>query len=383
VPAGPDAGFGLEGPAGIPDASRLMRPLLALLASVLVVPTAGAQELRGLPPEPELLVVLNLEPEFRIERSGAALYERLMALTRNGAGQSADPAALAATRQAWADELGLDIRRPFRSAAVSLEGLRTVVTGGPRHFVFVAEGDFRAARFAAYAAKRGIPQRTIAGRNVWGYVDWIKGGATEAQRAEIDTNLRRMPMLANIVFFVHADRRLVACEAGDLPTVTARAEGQSPSFRFDAVTAADRAALPKPALTVRLEGRAFQAQVLGQPEKIARLTLHAGEDAQDEIVRLRGDFTSEAFAQQAAGQLQAGLAAAPTLFAAQPTDSAEDARMKTALRALVQGVSPVNRQERAVTAELRLKDSVLLEFLAMALEQTAKDRGTPPIAPRK
>ncbi|MEY4272405.1 MAG: hypothetical protein RL250_1271 [Verrucomicrobiota bacterium] len=360
-----------------------MRRLLALLAVGLAFAGARAQEIRGLPLEPELVVVLNLDQDFRLERSGQALYQRLIDFSRAGATQGVDPAELAATQKAWAEELGVDIHHPFRRAALSLDGLRTAVTGGPRHLVFVAEGDFRLARFQAYAGKRVIPSREIAGRTVWSYVDWIKGGASEAQRALIEDNLRRMPALANIVFFLHEDRRLVACEAGDLPTVTARADGQSPSFRFDAVTAADRAALPKPALTVQLEGRAFQAQVLGQPEKIARLTLHAGEDATDEVVRLRGDFTSEVFAQQAAGQMQAGLALVPTMLAARPDDTADDARMKTALRALAQATTPVLRQDKTVTVGLKIKDTTLLEILSACLEQLEKDRRTAGASTRK
>jgi hypothetical protein len=350
-----------------------MRLLLALLAVGLSPTPARAQEIRGLPLAPELVVVLDLDRDFRLERSGQALYERLIALSRSGAGQGVDPAELAATQRAWSEELGLDIHHPFRRAALTLEGLRTAITGGPRRLVFVAEGDFRQARFQAYASKRGIPSRELGGRTIWSYVDWIKGGASGAQRALIEENLRKMPALANIVFFLHEDRRLVACEAADLPTVTVRVEGGSPSFRFDDTTAADRATLPKPALSVVLEGRAFQAQVIGEPEKIARLSLHAGEDATDEVVLLKGEFTSEAFAQQAAGQMQSGLALAPTLLAARPGDTPETTRMKSALGTLAQAVTPVARKDRTVTVGLKIKDTALLEILAALLDQLEKD----------
>lgn len=360
-----------------------MRRLLALLAVGLALAGAHAQEIRGLPLEPELVVVVDLDRDFRLERSGRALYQRLIAFSRSGVAQGVDPAELAATQKAWAEELGVDIDHPFRRAALTLDGLRTAVTGGPRHLVFVAEGDFRLARFQAYAGKRGIPSREIAGRTVWSYVDWIKGGATEAQRALIEDNLRRMPALANIVFFLHEDRRLVACEAGDLPTVAVRVEGASPSFRFDAATAADRATLPKPALSLVLEGRAFRSQVIGEPEKIARLSLHAGEDATDEVVLFKGVFTSEAFAQQAAGQMQAGLALVPTMLAARPDDTAETTRMKAALGQLARAATPVLRQDKTVTIGLKIKDTALLEVLSVALDQMEKERAAPLAPPRK
>jgi hypothetical protein len=360
-----------------------MRPLFALFFAGLALVGAGAQEIRGLPLEPELVVVLNLDQDFRLERSGQALYQRLIAFSRQGVTQGGDPAELAATQKAWAEELGLDVNRPFRRAALTLDGLRTAVTGGPRHLVFVAEGDFQRTRFQAYADKRGIPSREIGGRAVWSYVDWIQGSASATQRALIAENLRKMPALANIVFFLHEDRRLVACEAADLPAAVARVEGRSPSFRFDPVTAADRATLPKPALSLVLEGRAFQSQVIGEPEKIARLSLHAGEDATDEVVRFRGDFTSEAFAQQAAGQLQAALTAAPTMLAAQPADNPDTARMKSALRTLTQAMTPLLRQDKTVTVGLKIKDAALLEILSCALDQMEKERGAPAASPRK
>jgi len=367
----PGPGFGLVEATGIPDPAP-MRPFLAFLAVGLSLAAARAQEILGLPLEPELVVVVDLDQEFRIERGGQPLYQRLVALSREGAGQGVDAAELAATRKAWAEELGLDVNRPFRRAALSLDGLRTAITGGPRHLVFIAEGDFRQARFQAYATKRGIPSRELGGRTIWSYADWIKGSANAAQRALIEENLRRMPALADVVFFLHEDRRLVACEAGDLPTVSVRLDGKSPSFRFAAATAADRAAIPKPALSLVLEGRAFQAQVIGEPEKIARISLHAGEDATDEVALLKAEFTGEAFARQAAGQMQAGLALAPTLLAAKPEDTPETTRMKSALRALAQATTPVARQDKTVSVGLRIKDAALLEVLSALLEQMEK-----------
>lgn len=225
------------------------------------------------------------------------------------------------------ERLGLDLNKDLRDLTL----LAKVKDGSPA-LSAVIRGKFDKSRIEGFATSRKVPHKTVGGLKAWDAAALLAQVADESAQPEEKPD-------AHVV--VLDNSTLLLASDSELPAAIAAAKANLPwkhAGLAEAVTKAANAWLVIAADIQAIEKLNASGDPDSQPSGAKTGNLAFGEGAKDVQVRLNADFVSEAKAKDALAQLQGLLGFAQLGLMPNEEDSADDARNKRDLLALVKGL---------------------------------------------